>query len=241
MKIVKSILGGIVDLLMLVIIICAIGVTLISLTSDNNNVSKIGKYIPLNVMTNSMEPTIMEGDFIIMEECNVDDLKIGDVISFFAREQDVTIIKTHRIVAVDTSSGFKAFTTRGDNNEVDDLIPVFASDVVGIWTGIRLYKVGTVLNFVSSQTGFLICIVLPLLILFIYQIYKFVVVVIEERNAAHAKNEADILAAAERIKEKNKQKELEQDKSKKESIVLEEEKSNQTDDIKEENNEKENK
>lgn len=199
-KVLKSILGGIVDFLMLIVIVFAIGVTLISLNSGDNNVSKIGKYIPLNVKTNSMEPTIDEGDFIVVEECNVNELQVGDVISFLATEQDTVIVKTHRIVSIDNSTKDKSFITRGDNNEVNDNIPVFPSDVVGKWEGVRLAKVGTVLDFVSSQYGFLICIVLPLLILFVYQIYRFIVVIIEEKNAATVKNNAAILAAAERIK-----------------------------------------
>lgn len=185
---------------MLVVIVFAIGVTLISLNSEDNNISKIGKYIPLNVKTNSMEPTIMQGDFIIVEECDTSKLKVGDVISFLATEEDTVIVKTHRIVSVDETSKDKSFITRGDNNEVNDNVPVFPSDVVGVWKDVRLSKVGIILDFVSSQTGFLICIVLPLLVLFIYQIYRFIVVIIEEKNAATIKNNEAILEAAERIK-----------------------------------------
>ena len=184
MKVLKSILGGIVDFLMLIVIVFAIGVTLISLNSGDNEISKIGKYIPLNVKTNSMEPTIMEGDFIIAEECNINNLKVGDVISFLATEEDTVIVKTHRIVSIDNTTTDVSFITRGDNNPVNDNIPVFPTDVVGKWNDVRLPKVGKVLDFVSSQTGFLICIVLPLLILFVYQIYRFIVVIIVEKNAA---------------------------------------------------------
>ncbi len=210
MKTVKKIFSGIVDFLMVIVIVCAIGITLISLTSDNNNVSKIGKYIPLNVMTNSMEDTIYEGDFIVIEECDTVNLEVGDVISFFATEQDVTIIKTHRIVEINNDNGSVSFITRGDNNEADDYIPVFPSDIVGKWNGVRLAKVGTILNFVSSQYGFLICIVLPLLILFVYQIYRFIVVIMEEKANSKVKDEAAILEAAakiqaERAKKENKE------------------------------------
>ena len=184
MKTLNKILGGIVDFLMLVVIVFAIGVTLISLNSGNNNVSKIGKYIPLNVKTNSMEPTIMKGDFIVAEEVDTQDLKVGDVISFLATEEDTVIVKTHRIISIDDSTNDVSFITRGDNNEVNDSVPVFPSDVVGKWNNLRLSKVGTILDFVGSQMGFLFCIVLPLLILFVYQIYKFIVVIIEEKNAA---------------------------------------------------------
>lgn len=211
MKVLKSVISGIVDFLMLIVIVFAIGVTLISLNSEDNNISKIGKYMPLNVKTNSMEPTIMQGDFIIVEECDASELKVDDVISFLATEEDTVIVKTHRIVSIDETSKDRSFITRGDNNEVNDNIPVFPSDVVGVWKGVRLAKVGTILDFVSSQTGFLICIVLPLLILFVYQIYRFIVVIIEEKNASTVKNNEAILAAAERIKaeerEKNKNKE----------------------------------
>ena len=176
MKTLKKILGGIVDFLMLVVIVFAIGVTLISLNSGNNNVSKIGKYIPLNVKTNSMEPTIMKGDFIVAEEVDTKDLKVGDVISFLATEEDTVIVKTHRIISIDDSTNDVSFITRGDNNEVNDSVPVFPSDVVGKWNNLRLSKVGTIVDFVGSQMGVLFCIVLPLLILFVYQIYKFIMV-----------------------------------------------------------------
>ncbi len=206
MKVIKSVLGGIVDLLMLVVIVIAIGVTLISLTSDNNDISKIGKFIPLNVKTNSMEPTIDKGDFILMEEVDVNNLKVGDVIAFFATEDNQVIVKTHRIVDVVEDNAGRSFITRGDFNKVNDSVPVFPADVIGIWNEVRLAKVGTVLDFISSQYGFLICIVLPLLILFVYQIYRFIVVIMEERNAANEKNEAAILAAAEKIRAKQAKK-----------------------------------
>lgn len=183
MKVIKNILSGLLDFLMLVVILFALGVTLISLTSDNSGVSKIGSYIPLSVQTNSMENTIYEGDFIVMEECDTDSLKVGDIIAFFAVEQDITIIKTHRIVNIENNSGSKSFITRGDNNEADDYVPVFPSDVIGVWNGVRISHVGSILDFVSSQYGFLICIILPLFALFIYQIYRFIIVIIEEKNA----------------------------------------------------------
>ena len=76
----------------------------------------------------------------------------------------------------------KSFITQGDNVEVNDSIPVFPSDILGKWNDLRVPKFGTVLDFVSSKLGFLFVVVVPLLILFIYQIYKFIVVIIEEKN-----------------------------------------------------------
>ena len=182
MKIVKKILGGLVNFVMLLIIIFAIFVTIISLTSDESKVSRIGKYIPLNVKTDSMNPTIKKGDFIVVEDCDVSKLKKGDVIAFFTNVEDRVIIKTHRIINVMGEGSNKSFITQGDNVEVNDSIPVFPSDILGKWNDLRVPKFGTVLDFVSSKLGFLFVVVVPLLILFIYQIYKFIVVIIEEKN-----------------------------------------------------------
>ena len=66
---------------------------------------------------------------------------------------------------------------------VDDSVPVYPVDVMGKWNNVKLSKVGYILDFVSSKYGFLFLIVLPLLIFFIYQIYKFIVVIIEEKNS----------------------------------------------------------
>lgn len=216
MKVIKSILGGLVDFLMLLVIIIALGVTLVSLTSDNNGVSKIGKYIPLSVQSESMEDTIYKGDFILMEECDVDSLKVGDVIAFFSMEQEQVIIKTHRIVQIDAQSGSKSFITRGDKNEADDYVPVFPSDIIGKWEGVRIAYVGSALDFVSSQYGFLLCIILPLFALFIYQIYRFIIVIIEEKNAMLKESiKKENSVKEEKVKEDNNDKE--EDKKKKSS------------------------
>ena len=92
----------------------------------------------------------MKGDFIVAEEVDTKDLKVGDVISFLATEEDTVIVKTHRIISIDDSTNDVSFITRGDNNEVNDSVPVFPSDVVGKWNNIRLSKVGTILDFVGS-------------------------------------------------------------------------------------------
>ena len=68
--------------------------------------------------------------------------------------------------------------------------------------------VGSMLDFVSSQYGFLLCIILPLFALFIYQIYRFIVVIIEEKNAstkqkAEDKQEQEDNKKTENIEEKS--------------------------------------
>ena len=188
MKVFNKIFLVIVDFLMLVVIVIAFGVTLFSLNLDKNGVSSFGKYIPLSIQSDSMRDTIYKGDFIIVEEHNIDYLKVGDIIAFFTTEQEQVVIKTHRIVKIYEKNGSKSFVTRGDNNQVDDYIPVYPSDIIGKWEGIRIACFGSVLDFISSQYGFLLCIILPLFALFIYQIYRFIIILIEENNSISKEN-----------------------------------------------------
>src|SRR5574344_2533301 len=100
----KKVLKVILNVIIWIIIILAASVTLITLTSREKGVSTIFGYIPLNIQTGSMEPTIMSGDMIITKEYDGKTLLAkDDIISFFAVEEDTTIIKTHRIKEVYSS------------------------------------------------------------------------------------------------------------------------------------------
>ena len=59
---------------------------------------------------------------------------------------------------------------------------VSSSDVVGIWNDTRLPFLGAALDFLRSSTGFLLCIVAPLAVFFLYELYRFIAVVISMRK-----------------------------------------------------------
>ncbi|MGY1663365.1 signal peptidase I [Geodermatophilus sp. SYSU D00705] len=85
----------------------------------------------LAVLSGSMTPGLPVGAMVFTTP--VEDpatLQVGDVITF-QREPDSPELVTHRIIAVDTSSGTPVFTTQGDANEDPDIDPVPASAVRG--------------------------------------------------------------------------------------------------------------
>lgn len=138
--------------------------------------------MPFNIQTKSMEPTIMTGDLIITKEAEFDKLQVGDIISFLSEEQDTVIIKTHRIIKVNEQNGVKTYVTKGDNNDAEDEGYVSEEDFVGLYSGKKVGHLGTVLSFLQSRVGFFIFIIIPLFGLFIYQLYKFIVTIIEEKK-----------------------------------------------------------
>jgi signal peptidase len=69
----------------------------------------------------SMEPTIPYGSVAFDEAVPVDDLKVGDVITFTPPpEFSVSEPVTHRIVEIKEVDGKRQFRTKGDNNDLAD-------------------------------------------------------------------------------------------------------------------------
>ncbi len=179
----KKILKVVLNVIIWIIIVLAATVTLITLTSREKGVSTIMGYVPLNIQTGSMEPTIKTGDLIITKKYDgTSTLKEGDVISFFARENEQTIIKTHRIKSTIEINGMTSYITRGDNNTADDDQQVAPGDIISTWDGTRIPVLGDVLSFLKTKTGFFVCIILPLAAFFIYQLYKFIMVLLDYKK-----------------------------------------------------------
>ncbi|MFW3171999.1 signal peptidase I [Geodermatophilus sp. CPCC 206100] len=85
----------------------------------------------LAVLSGSMTPGLPVGAMAFTKP--VEDpatLQVGDVITF-QRRPDAPELVTHRIMAVDASSGTPVFTTQGDANNAPDVDPVPASAVRG--------------------------------------------------------------------------------------------------------------
>jgi len=77
--------------------------------------------VPLTVLTGSMMPNYRPGDIVVVQPTPVDELMVGDVITFQAISGNPELT-THRVVAIDrVGTQVVSVTTRGDANNVDDL------------------------------------------------------------------------------------------------------------------------
>lgn len=89
--------------------------------------------VPLNVLTGSMRPTVAPGSVVVVRAVELDDLEVGDVITFQPRSGDAAVV-THRIVGISHSANDTTFTTKGDNNGAADPEPVRFEQVRGkVW------------------------------------------------------------------------------------------------------------
>jgi hypothetical protein len=93
--------------------------------------------------------------------------------------------------------------TKGDNNDVSDTHVIADGDIVGKYIG-KISKLGKVMDLLSSSAGFLIILVLPMLLFFIYQVYHLIMVSINLKKAIAAEEAAK---QEERQLEQNEEKE----------------------------------
>ncbi len=190
-------------LIILIIVAIVITVMTFTSKSSGTGVGNILGYTPFSVKTSSMEPTIGEGDLIISKEVTQEEaldgktLKKGDVITFstvMSDNQGNTIrgFNTHRIVDIvfnDDGTVF-SYATKGDAISTEDNTPVTPYEIVAkqigagaeikdgqpvnIKKGITIMGLGKALDFLQTQLGFMICVIIPLALFFIWQVYKLI-------------------------------------------------------------------
>lgn len=175
MQILKKIINAIINVLIVLLLAISVLVAALALASKAGGVPSVLGYVPLSVQSDSMIPEFEKGDLIISKA--VDDstaLEKGDVITFKTEIMGEEALNTHRIVDVTETEGFEFYTTKGDNNDIEDSEPVARISVAAKWEGIRFAGWGEAYDFLTSQFGFFLVILLPLIIFFLYEIIRFI-------------------------------------------------------------------
>ncbi|MCI4438404.1 signal peptidase I [archaeon] len=116
---------------------------------------------------NSMYPTFITGDIIIVQKVNPSDLRVGDVIVFNRPYSDTPVV--HRIIQIVNEGNSLEFKVKGDFNPIPDFYLVKESDILGKWTGYKIQLVGIVILLAQTTLGKIVLISLFVL----YIVYTF--------------------------------------------------------------------
>lgn len=190
-------------LLWVIILVAALYAFTTMATRDNQNVSDIMGYTPLVVKSDSMAPTFRAGDLIFIKKCDTSTLKEGDIICFHTIIDNEYALNTHRIQKIEASGDARSYTTLGDNNNgIADTHIISDGDIVGKYVG-HLQNAGKVMDFLSSSIGFLIVIVLPMLLFFIYQVYNLIMISIRLKKAVAVETAKEAALAQEKAAQQN--------------------------------------
>lgn len=203
-KKIKKVVGIVLNVLLWVFLAFAVSVTVLVLASSKSEdqIANINGNSIISIQSGSMEPTINTGDMIIIHLLTADEkkqCKVGQIITFYAdlNGDNQDELNTHRIVAINENG---SYVTKGDNKEtnpVNDKNPVYSTKVIGVFdeeNGTRIAHVGTFLSFLQSSTGFMVCIVVPLILFFLYELYCFIMVLVhmKAKSALSAEDKEDI-------------------------------------------------
>jgi signal peptidase len=199
MKILKKSLTVLLSVLLWAIILLAALYAFTTLaTRDSANVASLAGITPMIVESDSMSPTFLAGDLIIIQSCDPATLEEGDIITFHTIINNEYALNTHRIEQLTDQDGIRSYVTKGDNNDIADTHVIADGDIVGKYVT-RLPKVGKVLEVLSSSAGFLIIIVLPMLLFFVYQVYHLIMVSIQLKKAVALEDSAAQLSQQEEL------------------------------------------
>ena len=137
--------------------------------TNKDEVPSLFGYAPMIVLTDSMvgnnEDNFNGGDLIFVKTVKPEEVKKGDVISFFDPQGNGTSITSHRVVEVLKENGEISFKTKGDNNNTEDKLPVPAKNLAGVYTGFKIVGAGQVAMFMQTPWGLIVCVVVPILLL----------------------------------------------------------------------------
>ena len=170
MKALKIIRNIAVWLLVAVAVFMMIFTVISVLTFDKADRSLFG-YKAFIVLSDSMSKTdFSAGDLVLAKEVDPSTLKEGDIISYTSQNsENYGQIVTHKIRRLTTAeNGEPGFVTYGTSTDTDDENIVTYPYVVGKYSG-SIPKIGAFFNFLKTTPGYIICILMPFMLLIIIE------------------------------------------------------------------------
>ncbi len=151
--------------------VCMMIFTVVSVLTLNQRDRNLFGYRAFIVLSDSMSATDFDsGDVVLVRETDPEKLAEGDIIAFISQDPDFfgeTI--THKIRRRATAlNGEPGFVTYGTTTDTDDASIVTYPYILGKYQ-FRLPKVGTFFQFLKTTPGYILCILVPFLLLILMQ------------------------------------------------------------------------
>lgn len=170
----KKVFNIISTVLVWALVVATVGIMIFTIfsvsTFDRANRSIFG-YKFFIVTSDSMSATDFDaGDIVFIKNIDPSTLVAGDIIAFTSQNSEnfgETVTHKIREKTVD-ADGEPAFVTYGTTTDTNDATLVTYPYVLGKYTG-RLKGVGTFFSFLKTTPGYILCILVPFLLLILYQ------------------------------------------------------------------------
>ena len=192
----KKIVSIVLNVLVWAILVFATLVTILTFVSMNAKdgvPSVFGKSI-VSVQSPSMdggkEGSFKQGDLLFVNKITADEawaLEEGTIIVYRAPidingDGETGDINTHRIISKRTQGDIVIYQTQGDAEPLPDGYELTFTDIIATYNGhSRLRGMGAVADFLKSSIGFLLVVVLPMALFFLYELYNLFKILMENK------------------------------------------------------------
>lgn len=159
----------IINIITILYFLMAITLTILLLSYNEYRVSEIGNHVIALSLDEEIEDVSNKGDLIIIKKTKTKDLKTGDKIFFYVKQDKEMVISQASIIKVEEAFG------GGKTYLVDGRVRIAERYVIGkADTAKKIHHLGTIVGFLESKLVFLFVIVFPTFIIFLYEAYKVV-------------------------------------------------------------------
>lgn len=131
---VPKILLRIADVILIAAVLLVISMTVYIMScSSTGRPAQIFGISAVKIVSGSMEPSIRDGDYIIVEKTEASALEIGDIICYYSSDKEISgRLNTHRIMEILPDG---SFITKGDANKYCDETAVKPDSIIGKYRG----------------------------------------------------------------------------------------------------------
>lgn len=165
------ILRSIVVWLIAALAVCMMIFTIVSVSTFDRSDRNLFGYKAFIVLSDSMSKTdFSAGDLVLVKEVDCSTLKEGDIIAYTSQNtENYGETVTHKIRRLTTdANGDPGFITYGTTTDTDDETIVTYPYVLGKYQT-YIPKVGTFFQFLKTTPGYIICILIPFLLLILME------------------------------------------------------------------------
>ena len=155
------------NILLVAYAIVAIAVTVLLLSYNEYKCSEVGGSTFYIVSDRSLEPTYQKGDLLIIENATDREIFVGDNILLYKvlNSEQYELVNGKLLDKVQRGSHISYSVEEFGDFDSSYLIGKENNTVV-------VHYLGTILGFLESQWGYLFCIVIPTLLLFLQEVFE---------------------------------------------------------------------